>query len=112
VTLAECAFDTGGSGVTASISAADARCSAPMNRVAALFGETASRIVVSAAPDNAEAVLGRARSAGVPARVIGQTGGTRITIDVDGVRAIDVPVADAERVWCSALERYFVKKVA
>jgi phosphoribosylformylglycinamidine synthase II len=112
VTLAECTFDTGGTGVTASISSVDASRSAALNRVAALFGESASRVVVSAAPGDADAVLMRARAAGVAACVIGRTGGARVTIDVDGERAIDVPVVEAERVWSSAIERHFVKKVA
>src|SRR5206468_8423438 len=46
VTLAECTFDTGGTGVTASISCVDTSRSAALNRVAALFGESASRVVV------------------------------------------------------------------
>jgi phosphoribosylformylglycinamidine synthase subunit PurL len=112
VTLAECSFDTDGIGVTASIRAVDAGRSAMLNRMAALFSESASRVVVSVAPDTVQDVLNRAKMAGVPAEVIGQTGGARIAIDVDGQRAIDVPVAEAERVWSSAVERHFVKKVA
>jgi len=57
-------------------------------------------------------VLARASAAGVPARRIGTTGGDRIRIAVDGSIAIDVGVADAERVWSSSIEKYFQRAVA
>jgi phosphoribosylformylglycinamidine synthase subunit PurL len=112
VALAECAFDTDEIGFTASIREAEASETTALNRAAALFGESASRVVVSAFPEDAEKVKARATSAGVPAKLIGRTGGARITIDVDGEKAIDLSLAEAERVWSSAIERYFVKKVA
>ncbi len=40
---------------------------------ATLFGEAPTRIIVSAAKDNADAVMNRAREAGVPARQLGHT---------------------------------------
>jgi hypothetical protein len=36
--------------------------------------------------------------------VIGRTGGSRITIAVNGERMIDVPVAEAELAWATAIE--------
>jgi len=112
VTLAECAFDTDDIGAAVSIPAAAVSRSGARNRAAALFGESASRVIVSVAPENADTVIARANAAGVPARAIGRTGGSRITIDVDGEKTIDVSRAEAEHVWASAVERYFVKKVA
>jgi phosphoribosylformylglycinamidine synthase subunit PurL len=100
VTLAECCFDTGGIGATVDLLHA-----------AELFSESASRIVVSADASNEKAILSRAAAAGVPARRIGTTGGDRLTMTVNGSAAIDLDVAEAERIWASALEQYF-KRVA
>jgi len=112
VTLAECCFDTNGIGAAASIAAVQVARDAPLNVAAALFGESASRVVVSAVPDEVTRVLERAAAAKVPARVIGQTGGSQLRIAVGGVMAIDQCVDDVERVWSTALERYFAKRVA
>jgi hypothetical protein len=56
--------------------------------------------------------LKRAKTAGVPARVIGRTGGQELRIAVGGQLAIAVPVSEAERVWSGAVEHYFAKQVA
>src|SRR2546428_333736 len=82
------------------------------NRAAALFGESASRVLVSAGVDAVSRMLDRAAEAGVPARVVGRTGGSRLRIAVAGQLAIDVSIDEAERVWSSAVERYFQKRVA
>jgi phosphoribosylformylglycinamidine synthase II len=105
VTLAECTFGTGGLGVTATAPQASNGVPAAFAEAAALFGESASRIVVSAAPEAASAVLAAAAAAGVPARVIGTTGGADIRIDVNGAVAIDMPVAGAEQAWATTIER-------
>ncbi len=47
---------------------------------ATLFGESASRVVVSVRPADQATVLHLAAEAGVPARVIGRTGGARLRI--------------------------------
>jgi phosphoribosylformylglycinamidine synthase len=83
-----------------------------MNLAAALFGESASRVIVSLTTDALADVLGRAAAAGVPARVIGQTGGNRLHLAVGGAIAIDVSVDEAERVWASVVSRYFKKHAA
>jgi phosphoribosylformylglycinamidine synthase len=77
---------------------------APLAINATLFGESASRIIVSAAPERVPDVLERARLAGVPAAVIGHVGSDRIRLSVDGVCAVDVPVTAAEQAWASAIE--------
>jgi phosphoribosylformylglycinamidine synthase len=112
VTVAECCFDTGGVGVEVSIAGVEVSRQAATNCAAALFGESASRVVVSASPERVAEVLQRAASAGVPGAVVGRVGGTAIRIAVGGAHAIDVPVAESARVWSTAIERYFVKKVA
>ncbi len=71
-----------------------------------------SRVIVSTAADVVTEVLERAAAAGVPARVVGRTGGNVLRIAVAGQIAVDVTVEEAERAWASALDRYFVKRVA
>ncbi len=112
VTLAECTFDTGGIGAEAAIDGLSVASAADTNRAAALFGESASRVVVSVAPGAAADVLARAKAAGVPARVIGRTGGSELKISVGGQIAIAVKVSDAERAWSDAVEHFFAKQVA
>jgi phosphoribosylformylglycinamidine synthase len=112
VTLAECCFDTGGLGIEASIDEVKVGRDAALNRAAALFGESASRVVVSVAPDRVDDVLSRAAASGVPARIIGRTGGTALRVKVDGRTAIDVSVEEAERVWSTAIDKHLVKRVA
>ncbi len=118
VALAECCFDTGGLGVSADVPAAAPPEGAGNPPTAAwtmdltLFSESASRVVVSTAPGSLDALLARAAALGVPARVIGNTGGTRITIAVEGRPGLDVAVAEAETEWGSALERQFRQQVA
>jgi phosphoribosylformylglycinamidine synthase subunit PurL len=112
VTLAECTFDTAGIGADVSIDGVNVAGDAEINRAAALFGESASRVVVSVTPDAATEVLKRAKTAGVPARVIGRTGGQELRIAVGGQLAIAVGVSEAERVWSGAVEHYFAKQVA
>ena len=57
---------------------------ATLNDAAVLFGESASRVVVSLRREDVTEVLQRAAAAGVSARVIGETGGNRLRIAVAG----------------------------
>ena len=112
VALAECCFDTGGVGADASLDALDVCAHADINEAAALFGESASRIIVSATPDAVAEVLERAAAARVPACVIGRTGGRRLHIAVGGRTAIDVSIEEAQRVWSSAIPLRVARRVA
>ncbi len=112
VTLAECSFDSDGIGADVSIDAVAVAKSSDVNRAAALFGESASRVVVSATQTAVGDVLERARGAGVPAAVIGRTGGDTIRISIGGEPAVTLAVADAERAWSNAVEQFFTKRVA
>ena len=118
VALAECCFDTGGLGVTAdvasvpavprglSLTAQPARGGGPDWRSnATLFGESASRVIVSTDEVRLEELLTTARALDVTATVIGETGGDRIRISVDGAAAIDVPVSAAEESWATSIEK-------
>jgi phosphoribosylformylglycinamidine synthase subunit PurL len=110
--IAESCFDTGGVGAEVSIDGVTVARSAPMNDAAALFGESASRVVISVTPDDVAAVLERAAAAGVPARVIGQTGGNLLRIAAGGRVLIDLPIDEAERIYSSAIEQYFRRVAA
>ena len=104
VTLAECCFEGGGFGASVAIPAAAS--DAGIDRLAAtLFGESASRVIVSVEPAHTAAVLEAAAQAGLTAARIGRTGGTAVRIEVDGAVAIDCPVAAAEARWGTALKR-------
>jgi phosphoribosylformylglycinamidine synthase len=105
VTLAECAFDTGGIGLAVDLPlVADA--------TATLFGESASRAIVSVNGANLQALLQLAAELGVPATSIGRTGGSRVTMTVGGHPSIDCSVAEAEQVWAHALGRHFAGRAA
>jgi phosphoribosylformylglycinamidine synthase len=119
ITLAECTFDSGGIGVTADIAATESgdtpspSAEAPSAKVegwsavwranAALFGESASRIVVSVTGDRLDAVLAAANGAGVTATAIGKTGGDRIRLSVGGNAVVDSVISDAEQAWTTAI---------
>jgi phosphoribosylformylglycinamidine synthase subunit PurL len=110
VTLAECAFDTQGIGLDADVpraSGADERD--PIAVTATLFGESASRAVVSVSPANVQSVLQLAREQGVPATAIGTTGGGRIKIAVAGEAALDSSVEEAEAAWSTSLSSHFAR---
>jgi phosphoribosylformylglycinamidine synthase subunit PurL len=105
VTLAECAFDTGGIGLDADVAAAG-------SAAATLFGESASRAIVSAKPEHVGRLMAMAAELGVPAAKIGRTGGSRIAIAIDGAPALDCSLQDAEQKWSGALARYFAGRAA
>jgi phosphoribosylformylglycinamidine synthase II len=111
VTLAECAFGTGGIGVRVDLSGVDSSA-ATWRSVGTLFSESASRVVVSVAREQVDALLARAQASRVPAREIGTTGTGRINVLIDGQSVIDVAVTDAETIWDSALGKYFKQRAA
>ncbi len=111
VALAECCFDAGGRGVAVDVPAASG--DGGVDRLAAtLFGESASRVIVSVDPASTSAVLAEAARAGIPAAKIGTTGGDRIRVSVDGQPVVDLAVAEAEDVWASSIERQIDGQVA
>jgi len=111
VALSECCFDSGGVGADVDVPAAEP--AAGLDAVAAtLFGESASRAIVSVRPDALEAVLEAAASAGVAAHRIGRTGGDRIRIAVAGRVMIDCALEEAERAWSESLASRLEGRVA
>jgi phosphoribosylformylglycinamidine synthase len=102
VTLAECCFESGGIGVDVDVAAASGDGGVDL-LAATLFGESASRVVIGVPASSVDEVLARSAAAGVPASRVGVTGGPAIQIAVDGVRAVDTPVAAAELRWSTSL---------
>ena len=102
IALAECTFDSGGLGVSADITAVGD--DPAYTAIATLFGESASRIVISVASNQLDAVMTAAAAAGVTAREIGRVVGDAIRLTVNGVAAIDSPVKRAEQAWATAIE--------
>jgi phosphoribosylformylglycinamidine synthase len=112
VALAECCFGDEEIGAEVSIDQVAVSKSGPMNDAATLFGESASRVIVSADPDSVSRILMGAAAAGVAARVVGRTGGRQLRIAVAGRVVIELRVADARDAWSSVIERRFARKVA
>jgi phosphoribosylformylglycinamidine synthase II len=109
VAVAECCFDTGGMGVDVDLPGVTTNV--PLSVVdATLFGESAPLVLVSCERAKAETVLDRARAAGLPARVVGRTGGPAIRIAVDGHEALAVDIAEAERVWATSIEARMARR--
>jgi len=112
VAVAESCFDTGGIGAEVSVGGVILSADRQLNDAAALFGESASRVVVSVATDCLTGVLERAAAQNFATQVIGQTGGNRLRIAVNGDVVVDLTVDEAERTWSRALEAHFAKRVA
>jgi phosphoribosylformylglycinamidine (FGAM) synthase-like enzyme len=110
VTLAECCFDTNGIGVSVDLPAAAGEPWAGASAVTSvadeqtLFGESAPLVVVSAQASRTDAVLAKAKAAGVPARAIGRTGGSHVRVAIGGREVLVLTVAEAEHAWGTAIE--------
>ncbi|MEO8274094.1 MAG: phosphoribosylformylglycinamidine synthase subunit PurL, partial [Chloroflexota bacterium] len=84
-----------------------------------LFGESPSRLILSAPPRHVPAIELLARQHGLPVEAIGTVGGDRLVVDLAGAGAtgsaeergsrvadsIDVPLAELERAWRHGLPR-------
>jgi phosphoribosylformylglycinamidine synthase len=104
VTLAECCFGTA-LGATADIPGL--QMGDAFGDVAVLYGESASRVIVSVAAGRTAEIQALASDAGVPAAVVGRVGGDRIRIAVAGRVVIDEALTDLEPVWSEAIGHYF-----
>jgi phosphoribosylformylglycinamidine (FGAM) synthase-like enzyme len=108
VTLAECCF-SGPFGVSADL--APVVADGPgFDEVATLFGESASRAVVSVAAGREQDALDLASRHGVPAVVIGRVGGERIRVSIAGRPVLDEAVAAAEQIWDGAIASRFERR--
>jgi phosphoribosylformylglycinamidine synthase len=79
----------------------------PIRPDALAFGETQSRLLISARRTDLDKLAALARAAGVRVRVIGRTGGPEIILRHQGRDLIRVPVEDAFRSWKDSLPRHF-----
>lgn len=80
------------------------RVQADFRADALLFGESQSRIIVSAAPEHIVEIERRAQEAGVPCTVLGEVGGDALHIDVSGTpgapaEPLHVSLERLERAW-------------
>jgi len=71
----------------------------------ALFGEDASRVVLSCDPGKLARIKEVAAEYGLFADVLGETGGERVEIAMDGKSAVSATVAELNEVYESALEK-------
>ena len=102
-TLAECAFDTS-VGVTVDLRSCG-EVPAAFAAQATLFGESASRVVVSARPEQLDRLRELAAEYGVPVHHLGTTGGEHLTFKVDGTVVVEMQLKEAEAVWATAIEK-------
>jgi len=66
---------------------------------ALLFGESQSRIILSAKRSAVNKIKSIARKNNTPLRIIGKTGGKRFIITIDEKRIIDLPLEKLEKSW-------------
>jgi phosphoribosylformylglycinamidine synthase len=69
----------------------------------ALFSESQSRIVLTAAPERAEELKVAIAASGVPVEIIGTVGGDRLRVNLDGASVLDEDVANLKFVWEDAI---------
>ncbi|HEY6330924.1 MAG TPA: phosphoribosylformylglycinamidine synthase subunit PurL [Blastocatellia bacterium] len=74
-----------------------------LSAAALLFSESPSRVIISAQQLNVDKILSVASDYGVPATVLGRTGGDRISIKVNGKLVIDKAVSEVESIWRNLL---------
>ena len=70
-----------------------------------LFGEDASRIVISCVRENVPRIKEVALKYGVAALPIGLTQSEKLEISVDGLAVVSAPVSQLKDAWEHALER-------
>ncbi|MFB5762901.1 phosphoribosylformylglycinamidine synthase subunit PurL [Paenibacillus medicaginis] len=64
-----------------------------------LFSESQSRILLSAAPDKAEALESYLRGLDIPVSVLGKVEGSELTIEVNGQPGVQESVASLKQIW-------------
>ena len=96
VTVAECGF-AGGIGAEVTLAAGEL----PAEFV--LFGEDASRILISCDPKSVERIKQIAVKFGLSAENIGSTVPEKLVISVDGKVAVTISVLELKQVWAGAL---------
>jgi phosphoribosylformylglycinamidine synthase len=75
----------------------------PLDVATALFSESASRAVVSVAPGREDEFAALCAAHGVPATVLGLTGGDTLAVDA----TFEIPLDELRRVWSATLPALF-----
>jgi phosphoribosylformylglycinamidine synthase len=99
VALAECCFSTLHRGPIG----ADVRIPSHLEVLKDLFGESATRVVLSV--KNAAEMMRRAGQMGLNCQELGKVGGTRLIMTYESERVIDLPVGELEAVWRQGLPK-------
>lgn len=77
---------------------------------ALLFGETQSRIIISASRKNAAAIKAAAKKKNIPLQVLGKTGGNNLKISIKHKGAnklsINLPVAELNKAFRNAIKKF------
>jgi phosphoribosylformylglycinamidine synthase len=89
----------GGAGSVGFVASDEFTNGVPSRWDAALFGEAPSRIVVTLEPKHASDVLESADAAGVPASMLGRTGGSRLRLGT----LLGLPVEELAGAWHEGL---------
>ncbi len=71
----------------------------------ALFGESPSRIVLSATPENAARIQKLAAAQGVPVHVLGKVGGDALVIEAQGTLQLSESLSGMEAIWRDAIPK-------
>ncbi|WP_256481330.1 phosphoribosylformylglycinamidine synthase subunit PurL [Brevibacillus ruminantium] len=95
VALAEACF---GKNIGASVS-----LSSDLRADVLLFSESQSRILISAAAEDAETVLALAAKQGVPAQAIGKTGSEQLVVNINGTEAVRASLTALKAAWKDAI---------
>jgi phosphoribosylformylglycinamidine synthase len=69
-----------------------------------LFGEGASRIIVTCSADDLESVKTEATITGSELTVIGKVGGDRLSVSVNGAMTLDAEVGTLQNAWANSLD--------
>lgn len=70
----------------------------------ALFHEAPSRVLVTVAPDNLEAVLAASDALGVESLILGETGGSVLSAELNGKEALRTPLDELHALWDTSFE--------
>jgi phosphoribosylformylglycinamidine (FGAM) synthase-like enzyme len=104
VALAECALVHG---VGVQVNLTDAASEGAPRPDAALFGERQTRVILSASPQHADAIVARAQQLGLACYAIGETGGDRLRVRWDGALLVDLPLELCREAYEGAIPRWF-----
>jgi phosphoribosylformylglycinamidine synthase subunit PurL len=101
IALAESCF----SSLNRSATGAEINLDSDLSSHVTLFSESPSRIVISFAKANSNAVREIAQQHGCPLTVLGRVGPNNLRISLNGSEVVNAPVAELENAWRSALPR-------